>query len=232
MTVNSRSDRLASRVYPVELKKNLSFVGGITPNSRFRRVNCHLQCRGVVNLFAVDIIGASNRGNNSMSSQIWQRLRSEAESVIQREPLLASYVYACVLNHNSLESALGFILANKLSDDVMPAISVGELFEFAFVTSPELVHDAASDILAVHERDALPGPICRRSYSLRVFRLFRYIAWRIVSGRTIERTRTVYTEPQFSGFRRRYSPCLPDGARHHAGSRNGNCHRGNHRDRR
>ena len=59
-----------------------------------------------------------------------------------------------MLNHNSLESALGFILANKLSDDVMPAISVGELFEFAFVTSPELVHDAASDILAVHERDA------------------------------------------------------------------------------
>ena len=108
----------------------------------------------MVNTFAVDIIGELNRGNNSMSSQIWQRLRSEAESVIQREPLLASYVYACVLNHNSLESALGFILANKLSDDVMPAISVGELFEFAFVTSPELVHDAASDILAVHERDA------------------------------------------------------------------------------
>ena len=74
-----------------------------------------------------------------MSSQIWQRLRSEAELVIQREPLLASYVYACVLNHNSLESALGFILANKLSDDVMPAISVGGLFEFAFVNSPELL---------------------------------------------------------------------------------------------
>ena len=89
-----------------------------------------------------------------MSSQIWQRLRSEAESVIQREPLLANYVYACVLNHNSLESALGFILANKLSDDVMPAKSVGELFESAFATSPKLAHDAASDILAVYERDA------------------------------------------------------------------------------
>ena len=62
-----------------------------------------------------------------------------------------------MLNHNSLESALGFILANKLSDDVMPAISVGELFEFAFVTSPELVHDAASDILAC--TNVMPLPV-------------------------------------------------------------------------
>ena len=36
----------------------------------------------------------------------------------------------------------------------MPAESVGELFESAFATSPKLAHDAASDILAVYERDA------------------------------------------------------------------------------
>ncbi|MBK52145.1 MAG: serine O-acetyltransferase [Gammaproteobacteria bacterium] len=89
-----------------------------------------------------------------MSLTVWQQLRSEAESVVQQEPLLASYVRACVLNHSSLESALGFVLANKLSDDVMPAISVGELFRFAFATSPDLIHSASSDILAVYERDA------------------------------------------------------------------------------
>ncbi|MBT5719221.1 MAG: serine O-acetyltransferase, partial [Gammaproteobacteria bacterium] len=51
-----------------------------------------------------------------MSQELWQQLKSEAQQVIRQEPLLASYVYACVLNHNSLQSALSFILATKLAD--------------------------------------------------------------------------------------------------------------------
>ena len=89
-----------------------------------------------------------------MTNAVWQKLRDEAEHVIKKEPLLASYVYACVLNHESLESALSFILANKLSDDVMPAVTVRELFEGAFQTSPDIIEYAAADIKAVFERDA------------------------------------------------------------------------------
>lgn len=89
-----------------------------------------------------------------MSNQLWQQLKAEAQEVIQKEPLLASYVYACVLNHNSLQSALSFILANKLSDDVMPAATVLELFDNAFAESAEIIEDAACDIKAVYERDA------------------------------------------------------------------------------
>ncbi|MDP6416473.1 MAG: serine O-acetyltransferase, partial [Gammaproteobacteria bacterium] len=47
-----------------------------------------------------------------MPDDLWQQLKSEAQQVIQQEPLLASYVFACVLNHNSLASALSFLLAN------------------------------------------------------------------------------------------------------------------------
>ena len=89
-----------------------------------------------------------------MPGILWEKLTEEAQLVIQREPLLASYVHACILNHNSLESALSFILANKISDDVMPAITVRELFEHAFTKSPENIQHAASDIRAVFERDA------------------------------------------------------------------------------
>lgn len=89
-----------------------------------------------------------------MAQELWQQLKSEAEQVIKDEPLLASYVYACVLNHNSLQSALSFILANKLSDDVMPVVTVRELFENAFNESPEIINEAACDIQAVFERDA------------------------------------------------------------------------------
>ena len=89
-----------------------------------------------------------------MPGILWEKLTDEAQLVIQREPLLASYVHACILNHNNLESALSFILANKISDDVMPATTVRELFEHAFSTSTEIIQHAASDIRAVFERDA------------------------------------------------------------------------------
>lgn len=89
-----------------------------------------------------------------MTNAVWQQLREEAEHVIKKEPLLASYVYACVLNHGTLESALSFILSNKLSDDVVPAVTVRELFEGAFQASPEIASYAAADIKAVYERDA------------------------------------------------------------------------------
>jgi serine O-acetyltransferase len=88
-----------------------------------------------------------------MTDELWEQLKTEAQEVIQQEPLLASYVYACVLNHNSLESALSFILANKLSDDVMPVVTVRELFDNAFAESPEMIEHAACDIKAVFTRD-------------------------------------------------------------------------------
>ena len=89
-----------------------------------------------------------------MPQELWQQLKSEAEQVILQEPLLASYVSACVLNHNSLQSALSFILANKLSDDVMPAATVRRLFDKAFSESPKIIEDALCDIKAVFQRDA------------------------------------------------------------------------------
>jgi serine O-acetyltransferase len=89
-----------------------------------------------------------------MTEKLWQELRVEAKKVIEEEPLLASYVHACVLNHESLASSLSFILANKLSDDVMPAITVRELFDTAFLDSPKIIDDAVCDIKAVFERDA------------------------------------------------------------------------------
>lgn len=116
-----------------------------------------------------------------MTNELWQRLRKEAEQVIQEEPLLASYVYSCVLNHVSLASALSFILANKLSDEVMPAVTLRELFEHAFQTSPGIIDDAAQDLHAVYERDAatntyLPVILYLKGFqSIQVHRLAHFL---------------------------------------------------------
>ena len=71
-----------------------------------------------------------------MRHEIWQQLRSEANEVVTREPLLASHVYSCILNHECLGSALSFIVANKLADAVVSAFTIRELFDQAFVKCP------------------------------------------------------------------------------------------------
>jgi serine O-acetyltransferase len=89
-----------------------------------------------------------------MLNTVWDKLQSEARDLIAREPLLASYVYACVLNHRSLSSALSYLLAHKLANHVMSAVAIRELFDAAFNANPTIVEYAAHDIRAVYERDA------------------------------------------------------------------------------
>tara|TARA_R110001606_G_scaffold182497_4_gene329179 strand:+ start:1993 stop:2772 length:780 start_codon:yes stop_codon:yes gene_type:complete len=116
-----------------------------------------------------------------MQHPIWTKLDEEARLSVQTEPLLASYVYACILNHGSLGSALSFILANKLSDEVMPAIAVRELFEAAYKESPEMIDNAISDMQAVFDRDAatnsyLPILLFLKGYqSIQVHRLAHFL---------------------------------------------------------
>lgn len=116
-----------------------------------------------------------------MQHPIWTKLDEEARLSVQTEPLLASYVYACILNHSSLGSALSFILANKLSDEVMPAIAVRELFEAAYRESPEMIDNAISDMQAVYDRDAatnsyLPILLFLKGYqSIQVHRLAHFL---------------------------------------------------------
>tara|TARA_R100001377_G_scaffold13433_1_gene6748 strand:- start:1034 stop:1813 length:780 start_codon:yes stop_codon:yes gene_type:complete len=116
-----------------------------------------------------------------MQNPIWTKLDEEARLSVQTEPLLASYVYACILNHGSLGSALSFILANKLSDEVMPAIAVRELFEAAYKESPEMILNAISDMQAVYDRDAatnsyLPILLFLKGYqSIQVHRLAHFL---------------------------------------------------------
>ena len=37
---------------------------------------------------------------------VWARIRSEAEEVVRREPEIASFIYAAVLHHDTLEAAV------------------------------------------------------------------------------------------------------------------------------
>ena len=85
--------------------------------------------------------------------EFWLTLKREAQEVAEKEPLLASFVHSCILNHHNFETALSFILSNKIADDVMPTLAVREIFDKAYLLHPQIVDSAIEDIKAVFNRD-------------------------------------------------------------------------------
>ncbi len=84
---------------------------------------------------------------------LWQSIREEVAAAAAREPVLASFLHASVLNHKTLEDALAFELASKLESPVLPAMLVRELIAEAMDEDPGIGKAMRADIRAVRERD-------------------------------------------------------------------------------
>lgn len=89
---------------------------------------------------------------------VWAQIRNEAQQVAETEPLMASIVHATVLNHRTLEDALGYRIAQKLSSEDMPSLLIREMCDQAFADQPGIGDAVRADIVAVFERD----PFCDR----------------------------------------------------------------------
>ncbi|MFC6276910.1 serine O-acetyltransferase [Psittacicella hinzii] len=84
---------------------------------------------------------------------MWQDLRAEATCLVQQEPILASFFHATILKHENLAGALSYILAHKLDNPIVSAISIREIITEVYAQYPEIIVDAAYDIQAVYQRD-------------------------------------------------------------------------------
>ena len=84
---------------------------------------------------------------------IWDLMRWEAHQEAQREPLLVSFLYSSILNHDSLESSLAFLLANKLSSAAMISTQIQSLILDALTNDPSIGRAIRADIMAVRDRD-------------------------------------------------------------------------------
>lgn len=108
----------------------------------------------LLQMYTAKINILSKQGKVKMVKEsFWQVLQQDALSVVTSEPLLASYAHACILNHRNFESALSFILSNKMADDVMPALAIREFFDDAYANDPEIAQSAIADVKAVFDRD-------------------------------------------------------------------------------
>lgn len=86
---------------------------------------------------------------------VWDLMRWEAYQEAQREPLLVSFLYSSILNHDTLESSLAFLLANKLSG-TMISTQINSLILEALQEDPKyysIGRAIRADIMAVRDRD-------------------------------------------------------------------------------
>src|ERR1700692_2344291 len=84
---------------------------------------------------------------------VWTSLRTQAQELAEREPALASFVHATILNHERLEEALAYHIAKKIGGDDMSPIMARAIFEGVLKAEPAIGEAVRADLSAVFERD-------------------------------------------------------------------------------
>ncbi|KAF6145052.1 hypothetical protein GIB67_013403 [Kingdonia uniflora] len=87
------------------------------------------------------------------TDEFWLKIQAEARSDVDQEPILASYYYATVLSHCSLERALANHLGTKLSYTNLPSNVLFEIFHGVLSEDRDIQRAIRDDLKAVKERD-------------------------------------------------------------------------------
>jgi len=84
---------------------------------------------------------------------VWQAIRDEAAREADSEPVLASFLHSIILNHASLEEALSYHLAGKLTNLNLPSITLRDIIMEAMAADATIGKAVRADICAARDRD-------------------------------------------------------------------------------
>eukprot|EP00850_Spirogloea_muscicola_P016502 SM000134S26945 [mRNA] locus=s134:277523:279611:+ [translate_table: standard] len=84
---------------------------------------------------------------------VWEAVLEEALCQSESEPYLASFLYATILAHPTLERAIAFHLANKLADATLLSTQLFTLFADIFEEVAVIQDAIRADMIAFKERD-------------------------------------------------------------------------------
>src|SRR5882757_3290778 len=85
--------------------------------------------------------------------EFWEQIQLESRNEAEREPMLASYLFAMVLRHAMLEDGLGVLLASKLQTPELPAILLRDVIGEALASDAHIRASIRADLLAARTRD-------------------------------------------------------------------------------
>jgi serine O-acetyltransferase len=84
---------------------------------------------------------------------LWRRVRSEAEAVVRQEPQLASFIYAALLEHDALASAVVQRISDTLDHPAVTGAVIRDAFLEALADEPAIGDAFRADIVATYDRD-------------------------------------------------------------------------------
>lgn len=90
---------------------------------------------------------------SSQTTCVWKAICEKATEHVAREPMLASFLHATVLNHDRFEDAVSYHLAGKLESNTLSGMQLREVFDSAMAADAAIAAAIKADIQAVRERD-------------------------------------------------------------------------------
>jgi serine O-acetyltransferase len=84
---------------------------------------------------------------------IWSRVRNEADEVVRREPEIASFIYASILHHDTLEAAVVHRVAERLDHGQVSGELIRQAYTDAIEDEPTIGDAFRADIVATVDRD-------------------------------------------------------------------------------
>ncbi len=112
---------------------------------------------------------------------VWGRIRAETAKHAQEEPLLASFLHASILNHNSLECALSFLLAQLMDSSAASSLMLREVMLKALKDDGNIRQAIRNDLQAVVDRDSachelyIPFLYFKGFHALQVYRIGHWL---------------------------------------------------------
>lgn len=83
----------------------------------------------------------------------WQALQNEIKKIVISEPLMTEYLQKTFLQQSTLEDAIAYLLANKLSSSDLPATQLVPVFKSILINSDDICDAIKADLSASIERD-------------------------------------------------------------------------------
>ena len=84
---------------------------------------------------------------------VWASMRHEAKQMTIRTPILASSLYAIILNHKTLEASLAFCLSSKIQSSTVTATQWFEIICQEFENDKNISESIRADLVAIRTRD-------------------------------------------------------------------------------
>jgi serine O-acetyltransferase len=103
-------------------------------------------------------ISVARGGKLQPVDPIWRSVRDEALDAVNRDPLLAAFLYTTILNHETLEDAVIHRIAQRLDHPDVSADLLQHTFKTMLRENPDWSSIVRVDIQAYYDRD----PACDR----------------------------------------------------------------------